>query len=80
MKRQPIETEGIQMIVFEVIMEYCKSNSDEIITERQYVTSEENTIKSVTDYFTQHCFEYEKHLIGVREVLTIVQHIKDLQE
>ena len=63
------------MKVFEVTYEYCHGGSKEITTERQYVTSEEGTLKSVTDYFTQHCLEYEKDLISVREALTIVQHI-----
>ena len=68
------------MKVFEVTCEYCESDSKEITTEVQYVTSELDTLKSVIDYFTNHCFEYEKHLLGVREVLTIVQHINNLQE
>ena len=63
------------MKVFEVIVEYCKDDSTEIITSREFVTSEDNTIKSVVDYFTQHCVEYEKELKSVREVLTIVQSI-----
>lgn len=63
------------MKVFEVTCEYCQGDSKEITTERQYVTSEEGTLKSVADYFTKHCFEYEKDLICVREVLTIGQHI-----
>lgn len=63
------------MKVFEVTIEYMHNKSNEIITEVQYVTSNEDTIKSVTDYFTQHCHEYEKDLKGVREVLTIVQNI-----
>jgi len=64
------------MKVFEVTIEYCREDSNEIITERQYVTSEEDTLKSVTDYFTNHCYEYDKELKSVREVVTIVQHIK----
>jgi hypothetical protein len=64
------------MKVFEVITEYTRSDDLEIITERQYVTSSAGTLQSVADYFTRHCFEYEKELTGVREVLTIVQHIK----
>ena len=63
------------MKVFEVTSEYSVGNEKEITTERQYVTSEDNTLKSVVDYFTKHCYEYDKELIGVREVLTIVQHI-----
>ena len=62
------------MKVFEVTTE-CVGDSKEVTTKRQYVTSEEDTLKSVTDHFTQQCFEYEENLVGVREVLTIVQHI-----
>lgn len=65
------------MKVFEVICQFCPDDSKEILTETEYVTSEENTLKSVVDYFTRHCYEYEKDLISVREVLTIVQHIKE---
>jgi len=65
------------MKVFEVICEYCEGDSKEITTEQQYVTSEAGTLKSVADHFTQHCYEYDKSLIGVREVLTIVQHIPE---
>ena len=61
--------------VFEVITEYSLRDSKEVITERQYVTAEENTLKAVTDYFTSHCEEYEKDLKSVREVLVLVQHI-----
>lgn len=63
------------MKVFEVTMEFCRGDSKEVITEAQYVTSEKNTLRDVVEHFTQHCFEYEKELKGVREVLTIVQHI-----
>lgn len=65
------------MKVFEVITEYSMGDDPEIITERQYVTSKEDTLKSVTDHFTRHCDEYEKTLKGVREVLTIVTHVTD---
>ena len=68
------------MKVFEVTSEYCPSYSKEVITEVQYVTSEEDTLKSVTDYFTRHCYEFEKDLKGVREVLTIVQRIEKQEE
>jgi ribosomal protein S15P/S13E len=63
------------MKVFEVITEFCRSGSKEIEKEVQYVTSKDNTLKSVVDYFTQHCNEYEKDLLSVREVLIIVQNI-----
>ena len=64
------------MKVFEVITEHCVDDSEEITTTRQYVTSEKNTLLSVTEYFTKHCYEYEKDLMSVREVLVIVEHIK----
>ena len=63
------------MKVFEVTTEYIKNGSDEVITERQYVNSATNDLKSVVDYFTEHCNHYEKDLLGVREVVTVVQHI-----
>ena len=63
--------------VFEVTTEHCEGDSKEITSTRLFVTSKENTLKSVVDYYTQHCFEYDKDLIGVREVLTIVEHIND---
>lgn len=63
------------MKVFEVTSEFCMGDSKEITTEVQYVTSDANTIQSVTDHFTEHCEQYEKDLKGVREVLTIVQNI-----
>jgi len=65
------------MKVFEVTTEHCEGDSKEITTTRLYVTSEKDTLKSVTDYFTKHCYEYEKDLKGVREVLIIVQHVKN---
>lgn len=63
------------MKVFEVTTEHCEGDSKEIIKTVKYVTSKENTLKSVTDYFTSHCEQYEKDLMGVREVLVIVEHI-----
>jgi hypothetical protein len=64
------------MKVFEVRTEHFRGDSTEIVTELQYVTSEDNTLKSVFDHFTEHCEQYEKTLLGVRQVLTIVQHLK----
>ncbi len=63
------------MKVFEVTTEHCADESDKIIKTVLYVTSEKDTIKSVTDYYAKYCYEYEKDLVGVREVLTIVEHI-----
>ena len=63
------------MKVFEVTTEYAGPDKD-LIREVAYVTSEADTLKSVTDYYTEHCYQYEKDLKAVREVLTIVQHIE----
>ena len=63
------------MKVFEVVMEYCKSDSTEIRTTRQYVTSEKDTIISVTEHYSLHCFEYDKDLKSVKEILVIVEHV-----
>lgn len=63
------------MKVFEVTIEYCEGNSKKITTSRQYVTSQADTLKSVVDYFTKHCEQYEEELKGVQEVVTIAQHI-----
>jgi hypothetical protein len=62
--------------VFEVLTEHCEGDSNEITITRQYVTAKDNTIKAVTDYFTVECEQYEKQLMGVKEVLVIVQHIE----
>jgi hypothetical protein len=64
------------MKVFEVVTEFCRGNK-EIEKEIQYVTSEDDNLLSVAEHFTQHCFEYDKELVSVREILTIVQHIKN---
>jgi len=68
------------MKVFEVLTEYLANDSDEIRTERQYVTAEKDDFRLITEYFVKHCYEYEKTLLGIREVLTIVQHIKNPEE
>ena len=67
------------MRVFEVTTEHCEGNSYETLKTVQYVTSEMDTIKSVTDHFTIHCEEYEKELKGIREVLIITEHIEARQ-
>lgn len=63
------------MKVFEAITEHDVLGSNEIQKEMNYVTSYEDTLKSVADYFTEHCEQYEKELMSVREVLTISAHI-----
>ncbi len=67
------------MKVFEVTTEHCEGGSKEITKTVQYVTSANNTLKSVVDYYTKHCNEYDKELIGVCEVLTIVEHLEEVK-
>ena len=63
------------MKVFEVITEHYSTDSTETTRTVQYVTSQEDTLKSVADYFTDHCEQYEKSLLCVKEVLTLTEHI-----
>jgi hypothetical protein len=65
------------MKVFEVITEHVPNDSTEITRTVQYVTSQEDTLKSVADYFTNHCEQYEKSLLCVKEVLVLTEHIID---
>jgi len=65
------------MKVFEVTTEHYSEDSKQISKQVQYVTTDKNTLKSVVDYFTKHCEQYEEDLIGVREIIVIVQHIKE---
>ena len=63
------------MKVFEVITEHTKPGSTEIIKTVEYVTSTDNNILSVTEYFHKNCMEYQKDLISVRELLTVSRGI-----
>lgn len=63
------------MKVFEVITEHCEHDSTEILTTRRYITSQKDTLKSVSDHFTIHCQEYELDLKSVKEVLIITEHL-----
>jgi hypothetical protein len=67
------------MKVFEVRTEREADNNDEIVTTIQYVTSSEDDIKQVFNYF-EYCEEYGMELKGVREVLTISLHIRKENE
>ncbi len=67
------------MKVFEVTTEHCEGDSKEITKTVQYVTSSDNRLKSVVDYYTKHCYQYAKELIGVHEVLTVVEHIEEVK-
>lgn len=64
------------MKVFEVTTEHCADDSDEVIKTVQYVAVEDDMLITVVDHFTRHCMEYEKDLIGVREVLVVTERIK----
>ena len=64
------------MKVFEVVTEYSEGDSKEVIKSAEYVTSRTNSMLNVVAYFTNHCKEYEKELISVREVLTVVQEME----
>ncbi len=63
------------MKLFEVITEFCRGDSKEITRESAYVTSHDDNIVTVTVTYAKHCEQYEKLLISVREVLSIVHHI-----
>jgi hypothetical protein len=65
------------MKVFEVLIERTDEHSQEVTQERRFVTSEYGTLKSVADYYTQHCFEYELELLSVRYILTVVHNITE---
>jgi len=68
------------MKVFEVIIERCDEDSTEVINSIQYVTSEEDTIKSVTDYFTMYYHDLDQELKSVKEILVIIQHIPNINK
>lgn len=63
------------MKLFEVITEHCPEDSKEIVQTVTYTTAEDNSIMTVTRHFTNHCMEYEKDLISVRELCSITVHI-----
>lgn len=65
------------MKLFEVVCEFNsrEKDSNEIITERQFVTAEDDVLKAVCDYFTEHCYQFGKELKTVSHVADIVQHI-----
>ena len=63
------------MKVFEVMTEHEDADK-KVINTIEYVTVKDDSLLSVVDYFTRHCFEYEKDLKSVREVLTVVQNIE----
>ena len=65
------------MKVFEVTKEYPRCDSTEIVTERRYVTVDGDSILAVVAYFSDLCESTGETLIGVREILVIVQHIKN---
>lgn len=65
------------MKVFEVLSERTDVQTQNVIQERKYVVAEENTLKAVVDYMTEECENYGSELKGVREIVTVVQTIKN---
>lgn len=61
------------MKIFEAVME-CQGN-EEIETQREYVTSQADTLQSVVDYFTRECAGSGRKLKSVSEDITIARHI-----
>ncbi len=68
------------MKVFEVITEYCIGDSKEITRSTEYVTAKDNKIMTVVLHMDKHCEQYEKELISIRDVLTIVRNIGGIDE
>ena len=62
------------MKVFQVDMEY--QSSDGIRKETMFVTAKDDDILSVCEHFKRHCYEYEKDLKAVMEVLTVVEWVQ----
>lgn len=63
------------MKIFEVTSEFSVGDSKEITKEIKYVSG--TSLEVVTTHQARHCVEYEKDLKGVREILIVVEHIKD---
>ena len=63
------------MKVFQVTSEYMDESDNKIIEQVQYVTHKDDSILAVTEYFTKECEQLEHSLMGVAEVLTIVQQL-----
>jgi hypothetical protein len=61
------------MKVFEVITR-CEHDG-KVLDIKEYVTTD-GGFKEVVLHYVDHCEQYEMELVGVTEVLTIVQHIK----
>lgn len=61
------------MKVFEVSTR-CEHDG-KVLDIKEYVTTD-GGFKEVALHYVDHCEQYEMELVGVVEVLTIVQHIK----
>jgi len=62
--------------VFEVVMDTFPKDSNDVVTQRMLVTSEDNSLLDVTEHFTVHCEQFEMELKSVSYVADIVQHIE----
>jgi len=65
------------MKVFEVRTERFEEGSKEVIETVEYVTSKSDSLKAVVEWYTNHCEQYEKELLGVRYVLTSANNTID---
>ena len=63
------------MKVFQVISERIDEEGRVVDVER-YVTATDNSLKTVCDWYTRHCDEYEENLKLVREVITVCHQIQ----
>ena len=64
------------MKVFEVLLERCSDLCREVIEEeRHFVTSCDDSILTVAEHFNRYCSETDTELIGIREALTITEHL-----
>lgn len=61
------------MKVFEVLTR-CEHDG-KVLDIKEYVTTDRG-FKEVVLHYVDHCLQYKLELVGVVEVLTIVQHIK----
>lgn len=64
------------MKVFLVAMEYSSKERQEILTQKQYVTSSDDSIATVTNFYINYAKQYEMNLISIQEILTVVRHIE----
>ena len=65
------------MKVFEVITEAGSVYSKEITRRQQYVTAQNDDMRTVVNYFHDSCEQCGEQLISITETCTIVQNLED---